>query len=82
MENNIFSKYGDFTDIDNIDAEELKEDILTFIFQLDLKERKLSEEIQGFKTTKAVNMIVEYLSKRKELAEEYIKKIKSIEKEK
>lgn len=82
MENNIFSKYGDFTDIDNIDAEELKEDILTFIFQLDLKERKLSEEIQGFKTTKAVNMIVEYLLKRKELAEEYIKKIKSIEKEK
>ena len=54
MESEFLSKYGDE---DNFDEDKMTEDLITFMLQVGLKE------------------------KRKELAEEYIEKIKQTEKE-
>ena len=68
-----------------LDEDKMEEDLKTLMFQMALKEQKLSEIMEQSKTSKLNGQIldisVKYLKDRKELAEKYIEKIKQTEKE-
>ena len=80
MESEFLKKYGDK---DNFDADRMEEDLKTLMFQIALKEQKLSGVIEQNKENKfreqVLDISVEYLTNRKELAEKYIEKIKKTE---
>ena len=82
MESEFLSKYGDK---DNFDEDRMEEDLKILMFQIALKEQKLSEIMEQNKTSKLKEQIldisVQYLKDRKELTEKYIEKIRQTEKE-
>ncbi len=78
MESEFLSKYGNE---DNFDEDKMTEDILTIMLQIGLKEKKMSEIIEKCKNEKNVDIVMEYFQKRKNLVDEYIKKIKQMEEE-
>ena len=82
MESEFLSKYKTEN---GLDEDRMEEDLKTLMFQMALKEQKLSEIMEQNKTSKfyakVVDISVQYLKDRKELAEKYIEKIKLTKKE-
>ena len=68
-----------------LDEDKMEEDLKILMFQIVLKEQKLSEIMEQNKTSKFKEQIldisVQYLKDRKELTEKYIEKIRQTEKE-
>ena len=79
MESEFLSKYYDE---DNLDEDKMIEDLITFMLQVSLREKRMNEILKECNNAKAVDLFVEYYQKRKKLAEQYIEKIKQTEKEK
>ena len=82
MESEFLSKY--ITE-NGLDEDKADEDLKVLMFQMSLKEQKLSELMEQNKASRfnerVVDISVKYLEDRKKLAEEYIEKIKQVEKE-
>lgn len=78
MESKFLSKY---VDKDNLDEDKMAEDLITFMLQVGLKEKRINAMLEECENEKSVDLFMEYYQKRKELAEEYIEKIKQAEKE-
>ena len=78
MESEFLNKYGDE---DNFDEDSMTEDLITFMLQVGFKEKRINEILKECNNGKSVDLFMEYYQKRKELAEQYIEKIKQTEKE-
>ncbi len=78
MESKFLSKY---CDEDNLDEDKMTEDMATLLVSIVMKEKRLQKEVEDIEKEKSIDVFVEYLQKRKELAEKYIEKIKQTEKE-
>ena len=80
MESEFLNKYG-YGDEDNFDEDSMTEDLITFMLQVGFKEKRINEILKECNNEKSVDLFMEYYQKRKELAEQYIEKIKQTEKE-
>ena len=81
MESKFLNKYKTEN---GLDEDRMEEDLKTLMFQMSLKEEKLSEIMEQNKASKfrekILDISVQYLKNRKELAEKYIEEIRQIEK--